>query len=224
MKVILLPGMDGTGLLFEPLAQQLSRRLDVEVVPLNDVSGDSYVELAQQIAKGIQGEKIILVAESYSGRIAYELCHILGERIVKVIFVASFISRPSSIARLSVLVPASFIQSKFMPDWLLNVSCFSGLGSQAQISLVNRAIDQAGSLKLKRRLSMMAVMDTPRDHLAIQAVYIRPIQDRLVDASAVHVLAKVFTQLDIEKVAGGHFIALAQPEECANIILRAAEL
>ena len=74
MKILLLPGLDGTGLLFEDLLAQLPTTVDVEVISMDELCGSSYVEQAKEIATNVGDTKILLVAESYSGRVAYELC------------------------------------------------------------------------------------------------------------------------------------------------------
>lgn len=59
MKLILLPGMDGTGMLFEPLLREL-RELDTEVVPLPNSGPQDYASLAEVVAN-------IIASDSGSG-------------------------------------------------------------------------------------------------------------------------------------------------------------
>ena len=50
MKLVMLPGLDGTGLLFENLAQELSRKFEVTIISFEGVSGQSYKQQAAEIA------------------------------------------------------------------------------------------------------------------------------------------------------------------------------
>ncbi|SDZ97993.1 alpha/beta fold hydrolase [Microbulbifer marinus] len=221
MKVILLPGMDGTGLLFEPLIKHFPQNIEFEVVSLNETPGTDPREQAIEISKKIVDPRVILVAESYSGRIAHELFNILGKKIAKIIFLASFISRPSKISKLTGLLPEFLLNPSVVPDWALNTICFAGHGRREQISLVRRAIGLVDPTVLKARLHQLSNLEVPQNTQNVQAVYIRPTNDHLVSSEAVKILAKTYDQLQIETVAGGHFIAQAKPDECARVILSA---
>lgn len=222
MKIVFLPGMDGTGLLFSELVKNMPQDMDHEVVCLNDIQGVSYRQQSKQIAEKIGPSNVILVAESYSGRIAYELCNILENRISKVIFIASFISCPSRLAKLAAVSPENFLKPHLFPNWLIKRLCFGGRGNRELSESVRRAISRVEPKLLKQRLKNMAELEAPSRYQLKEAVYIRPTNDYLVGREALQVLRKVYSELNIETVEGGHFIAQTAPESCARIILRAA--
>ncbi|MCA0901113.1 alpha/beta fold hydrolase [Microbulbifer agarilyticus] len=221
LKIVFLPGMDGTGLLFKGLIQNIPKEIDREVVCLNEIEGESYHQQAEEVAEHIGSSSVVLVAESYSGRIAYELCNILGRRVSRVVFIASFISCPGRLGRLAALLPELFLKPNFFPDWLMKTLCFDGRGNRVLIEQVRQAITEVEPSVLKRRLLNIAELDRPKGHLSTEAVYIRPTNDRLVGYDAIKVLGNVYPKLSIESLEGGHFIAQTAPERCARVIVRA---
>ncbi|WP_346837028.1 alpha/beta hydrolase [Microbulbifer sp. SAOS-129_SWC] len=222
MKIVFLPGMDGTGLLFSELILNIPSEIDREVICLNEIQGVSYREQAEQIAEKIGLSSVVVVAESYSGRIAYELCNILGRRVSKVVFIASFVSCPGRLAKLAAVLPKYLLKPNLFPNWLMKILCFDGRGNRALIEHVRHAIAQVGPRALKQRLLNMAELDEPKDQQSTIAAYIRPTNDRLVAYDAIKVLGNIYPQLSIESVEGGHFIAQTAPESCARVIVRAA--
>ncbi|WP_299945098.1 hypothetical protein [uncultured Microbulbifer sp.] len=102
MKILLLPGLDGTGLLFRHLIEALPESLDLELISFFDFPQKIYLEQAQRLAELFSDRQLFLVAESYSGRIAYELCSLMSNKIKGVVLIASFISPPSKVSRLAV--------------------------------------------------------------------------------------------------------------------------
>ncbi|NMM39567.1 hypothetical protein [Pseudoalteromonas arctica] len=85
MKILLLPGLDGTGLLFEKVTENLPENLDTEVISYELLKGVTYAEQGAELAKRFKDTDIYIVAESYSGRVAYEFISYLA-----VVFEASY--------------------------------------------------------------------------------------------------------------------------------------
>ena len=209
-------------MLFNELIFHIPNEIDQEVICLNEIQGVSYRQQAEQIAEKIGSSSVVVVAESYSGRIAYELCNILGSRVSKVVFIASFVSCPGRLAKLAAVLPEYFLKPNLFPNWLMKMLCFGGRGSRALMDQVRQAVAQVGPSALKQRLLNIAKLDEPKDHQTTAAVYIRPSNDRLVAYDAIKVLGNIYPQLSIESVEGGHFIAQTAPESCARVIVRAA--
>ncbi len=213
--------MDGTGLLFNELILNIPSEFDREVICLNEIQGVSYRQQAEQIAEKIGSSSVLVVAESYSGRIAYELCSILGARVSKVVFIASFVSCPGVLAKLAAVLPEYFLKPNLFPNWLMKMLCFDGRGNRVLMDQVRQAITQVKPSALKRRLLNIAELDEPKVQQSTAAVYIRPTNDRLVAYDAVKVLGNIYPELSVESVEGGHFIAQTAPESCARVIVRA---
>lgn len=72
MHVILLPGMDGTGMLFGPLIKELGNTANIRAINYSGDLEQSYEILVDEVRKQLPNhEDFILVAESFSGPIGY---------------------------------------------------------------------------------------------------------------------------------------------------------
>jgi len=221
MKIILLPGLDGTGLLFKKLKESFPDNLDIEVISYDSLPGISYFEQAAEVARRFEGIDVYIVGESYSGRVAYELFKILGCRVKGIAFLASFVSSPSILSRVSGFLPVNLLTSNFVSKKLLYLFGFSLIGSSDLINEVFASINKADKFKLRSRLRNIAGLDKPDYVLTCPVRYIRPSRDMLVSASAVRFLSSKCSNFRQVEVRGGHFVAQSNPGECAKVIYNA---
>jgi len=210
--------MDGTGLLFGSLIESLPKGFNIEVVCLNDISGATYIDQAKEIANRFLESNIFIVAESYSGRIAYELCNILGSRVSGVVFIASFISSPSVLSRLASFLPISLLKPYSINKWLIDKVGFGGNGDSDLIGQVFESLSKADIVKLKQRLKNIAELNAPKVVHSTPATYIQPTRDYLVSAKAVHTIGTLFSNIAVVTLPGGHFIAQENPCGCSEVI------
>ncbi len=221
MKIIFLPGLDGTGLLFDRLIEQFPESWNYNVVSYNSIKAESYLGQAKEIAARINDKDIFVVAESYSGRVAYELYHLLSERVKGIVFLASFISRPSQIARLAKFLPVFLLKPNFLTKLILYLFGFNLSGDKGMVIKVFDSLQKSDKLKLRSRLYNIATMPKAARTVECPVTYVRPSTDFLVSSSAVKLLASKSSKFNLVEVNGGHFIAQSNPAECAQIIRNA---
>lgn len=223
MKIILLPGLDGTGLLFQGLVKELSPEFDVEVISYDDIEAVSYLDQAKEIAETIKAEEIFIVEESYSGRVAYELGLILGKRVKGIVFLAGFISRPLIFSRLASYVPIKVLAPNVFGKYLLNLFGFNLSANNDLVDSVFNSLRQADKRKLKYRLRNISDLDKPLKTLTCSVIYVRPSRDLLVGEKAVQYLASKCLSFSQVNVNGGHFIGQSNPGACARVVSNAVE-
>jgi pimeloyl-ACP methyl ester carboxylesterase len=88
LPIVLLPGLHGTGDLFEPFLACAPPHLRPIVVPLPEKS--SYAELLEEVRRQLPAGRFAIVAESFSGPLAVALARGASERVVGVILCNSF--------------------------------------------------------------------------------------------------------------------------------------
>ncbi len=93
MKLVLLPGMDGTGMLFDRLIALLP--LDCQIIVLPKGADQSYTYLTEYCIGRLPREDFVLLAESFSGPIAARIASDRRPNLKAVIFVATFLQPPS---------------------------------------------------------------------------------------------------------------------------------
>ena len=73
LTLVLLPGLDGTGLLFEPLLAALPSSIRTQVVAYPPDQSLSLAEYAALVRKLLPKGDVVLLAESFSGLVALSL-------------------------------------------------------------------------------------------------------------------------------------------------------
>lgn len=218
MRLILLPGMDGTGKLFSPLINLITD-IDVDVIPLPHEGPQDYDSLTQWVSTKLPERDFILLAESFSGPIAANLSRQNNPHLKSVIFVASFLSAPSSwklavvrclpIKFLFKMPGAKFFQKAFCLGWdiepdLLKLFEFS-LAEVSQATLAAR-------LKTLSKLMYLPFVST------LPVVYIQATKDKLVPTLVLQDFVSAYPRMKVIKIQGPHFLLQARAEECAKII------
>jgi pimeloyl-ACP methyl ester carboxylesterase len=223
VKVILLPGLDGTGLLFKPLLEQTpsSDRFSIFSLIQEPIGYQPQIELLE---KEIGDAEVILVAESYSGYIAYELACQGNIGIKHIVFVASFLVPPSFLMKFLGNIPLGLIKSQLLPYGILNYFLFGNKGNRELEKSFYTSINSVSNRVLIRRLKNISELKLPTKTLKIPCTYIKAKSDRLVNANSVKMFEKVCTNLTIKLVDGGHFVLQSNPKTCLGIINRAIAL
>lgn len=134
MRLVLLPGMDGTGELFTEFLANYPFESIIIQLPQDGLQ--DHVSLAKTIEKQLPNEDFVILAESFSGGIVPELLKRKNHHIKGVVLVASFLSCPSKLLLASArLIPITLIPklpfSKLAYRHLL-------LGKQAPSKLIDQ--------------------------------------------------------------------------------------
>ena len=220
MKIVLLPGMDGTGELFESVLNELSEH-ECLVIPLPSSGQQDYASLVEYVKSKLPEEECILVAESFSGPID---AYLAEEEKVKVkvkgiVFVATFLTPPSKfLLAMSQLLPIKFLSKLPGSGLVLQAMMFGHQASKDLLNQFQNIIDQIDIKILKNRLKTMQSLKFIGKESNVPATYILPTNDRLVSNSKHHEFNKYFSQLQVKEVNGPHFVLQTNPEESAQII------
>ncbi|KAF0804272.1 hypothetical protein A6D6_03194 [Alcanivorax xiamenensis] len=220
MKLMLLPGMDGTGLLFRDLLTHLTS-LECEVIPLPDSGRQDIERLSDHIAGQLPDSDYMLLAESFSGKIAERLLLREDPNLKAVIFVASFLSRPGRLLPgLAAALPVKSLLA--LPASSLGIRWFL-MGRDASddaIARFKQTVSTVPGKVLGERLRQIAGMRFEGHQFTVPALYLRPRDDVLV-RNATEEFQAAFADLNIVELEGPHFILQARPEQCAHRIAEA---
>lgn len=224
MRIILLPGMDGTGLLFEPLLQVLPRDCATTVISYPSDRRTSYSDLIDYVKTRLpEKEDFIIVAESYSGPIGYAIACEPPPRLKAVIFVATFISKPNHFMWLFFLLPMNLVLKLTMPKWLLKHFLIGYDAEEKLVDLFVSALQTVSSHVLADRLKAMARLQPANNKIKVPCTYIAADQDRAVTYEHINEFKQVAPQLDVVTIPGPHGILQSQPAECAKVLMNCVE-
>lgn len=220
MILILLPGMDGTGILFKPFLNALPKNILTKLITYPCEQMLSYDELVLFVQRQLpEKTEYIILAESFSGPIAYEIAKQNNENLKGIIFAASFIKPPNKYIALARLIPVSF--SFLIPDHLPDFVLKFLLGHQANKSLyqlVNSALTKVKKNVLLFRIMAMAGLPENTQTVIKNCLYIQAKNDRLVASDNAIGISKISQKFQLFKLEGSHFVLQINPKECSKIV------
>ncbi|MHC9509728.1 alpha/beta fold hydrolase [Kangiella sp. M94] len=222
MKIILLPGVDGTGILFEPFVEIFIADVPVEVIPLTKDSDQSILNQVSIIEDAVGDEEVVLIVESYSGLLAYELARRNKVSIKQIFFFGCFLQPPSLIGKIGRFLPVRLLN--IIPDKLLSHILFNRWSSPELIALFRKAVESVNFPNLKQRLKTIATHPKPTQPIDIPCVYIQGTMDNLVSAYNVKAFEELCRNLQVEVVEATHMLLQTQPETMSQLIHKYLQL
>jgi pimeloyl-[acyl-carrier protein] methyl ester esterase len=220
-KLILLPGLDGTGKLFKGLVEALSGRFKTQVVsyPPNEVT--SYTQLAERLQLFDGGEPVVLIAESYSTPLAIRLAARNPSNLKAVVLCAGFVTTPVGgltrfasvlVAPFSFRVPLHYWVARF---WLLGHGADSAL-----VEDVRAAVAAVSPRVLAFRVRDVLSCDVGAEltQVRVPVLYIQAKQDRLVRPRSFDKIRAIGSRVEKVQIDGPHLILQREPHKAAEII------
>lgn len=220
--LVLLPGLDGTGLLFRPLLAALPESLKTMVVsyPVNEIL--DLDSLADLVARRLPDDAVLL-AESFSGLVALTLLKRAPARVRGLIFVGAFAEPPRPyLLRLAPLSSRTAAMMRSVPAFLLRTYCLGSEATAAEIRLLREALAAVSPAVLAQRLALVAARhDFRKARHDLPVSYLRARADRLVPAVCARWFEQRFAGCRVQEIDGPHFLLQARPREAATAIAAA---
>ncbi|MBL1276705.1 MAG: hypothetical protein COB30_011510 [Ectothiorhodospiraceae bacterium] len=222
-KIILLPGLDGTGELFGPLLSVVEEKRIVSVIRYPEDKILTYDELVDYVGDIIKNENAIyIVAETFSGPIAITLLSKFRNIIKGIILVVSFISPPRKLLLTFVkLMPFTFLLRFEIPDFFIKRYFLGKDIDRHVVERFKKSIKGVHAEVLKARLIQISTLDIHSfervKHGDIH--YLQASADMLVKADSLLALARVLN-INSVVVDGPHFLLQAKPVECGELIIK----
>jgi len=219
-KLIILPGLDGTGTLHAEFLSALSgtfERSQVLAYPSNETLG--YAELETLVRAELPGsEPFVLLGESFSGPIALAIAAKPPANLVGLVLSTTFAQRavavPAFLVPLLRLAPVRAVPSVLLTWGLLGRWATPQLTASLQRSL--RAVSP--SVLRFRAEATLRVQEPVLADIRVPVLYLRARDDRLIAAKAADYLRASIAQCRIVDVAGPHLLLQAAPLECAHAV------
>lgn len=215
MKILLLPGLDGTGELFEQFLRLLPTTLTSCVCPLPMQGDQDPKSLAKFLAENyLLTDDVLIIAESFSGPVAYELVQHHGGKIKGVVLVSSFLTVPHVLLRLARWLPLRLFPWHWTPSWALRWFCVGSDASENLVRQIQHAIASVPSSTIAERVKVLSRLRAPSEKSDIPCLYLQPTNDRLVPKWHAGKLGSLCNDLNVKEIPGPHFLLQANPEGC----------
>ena len=220
VSLVLLPGLDGTGDLFQPFLQELTSQVEPVVVSYPTDGPQDYAALVHVVLKNLPSNRpFVLLGESFSGPIAVLVAASRPANLVGIILCASFVTSPRPLARLFALIsavaPLHLLSSVAGPSILMG-----RFKTQTLSGLLAAAVSRVPSETLRKRYRAVAAVDVRAEfsNLSLPALYLRASEDIVVPASAAETFAHVNDRAKVEVIEAPHFLLQCAPARAANVV------
>lgn len=226
LRLVLLPGMDGTGDLFAPFIEALPEGFEVQIVRYPADRALSSSELAQLLKLATAGSApFVLLAESFSSPIAIEWAATNPSNLRGLVICAGFASSPiPTWLRLvcSFLAPVCFLVTP--PPIVVKFLLVGDDPPIGMVSAVQSAISSVKPSVLSSRLRSVLACDarSALSRLAIPLLFVQPKQDRLVGGAKLEEMRQIEPSAAVETVDGPHLLLQREPQRSAEVIARFA--
>jgi pimeloyl-ACP methyl ester carboxylesterase len=225
VKLILLPGMDGTGRLFERLLAVLPPEISPRVISYESAPAHDYDSLCTFVSTLLPSllqsrEPFVLLGESFSGPIAVRV-GALAPDCVGVVLVASFVRCPMRVPRWATRIagPLRYLSA---PSAAARTFLLNGHDDVTLANELSATLKRVPPAIIAARLAAVISVDA-RDaltQLGIPVLDIRAERDRLVGARAANDIALYGDEVTTLEIDAPHMVLQASPVECARAIVK----
>ena len=208
---VLLPGLDGTGRLFDPFLTAKPERFTAQVIsyPPKEIA---YENLESYLKPKLpESRDFWLVAESFSGPLAVRIGAQGPPGLLGVVLVCSFVRSPRPFWLRA--LPWSLLCRVPSPAWVLR---WTGAGFQASPELVRQvraARESIGPAVVAGRLASVSTVDESESlvRCAIPTLYLRARRDRIVLRGSAEHIRRLKPDTEVAVLDGPHMLLQAAP-------------
>ncbi len=216
--LVLLPGLDGTGIMFDPFVQALEG-FETRVVRY-PIGLTSYADCEGFARSFLPVDRpFLLLGESFSGPVAIALAAKRPAGLLGLVLCVTFARNPRpALAWTAPLL--RILPPRQLPQALLRNLLFGPWVTESLSALARTMLPQVPSATLKARLlAVMAVDHTDLlRQVQVPILALRASQDRLVPRAATDWVQAHLSSLDITTLQGPHWLLQTRPEACAQAI------
>lgn len=221
-KLVLLPGLDGTGKLFADFVQALPAAFETETVRLPENGNFTYSELTFFLRTVTRDSSpFVLVAESYSTPFAIQYAAMNPPNLRGMVLCAGFAKSPIRGWRrfvYSFLTPLALhaTLSRLFATYFL-----VGLGApHALAAAVRSTVSSLAPKLLSSRIHEIAVCDAREQlgQIQVPILYLQALRDRLVPPGCLAEIRLMKPQTAVVAIDGPHLLLQREPRKAADAI------
>jgi pimeloyl-ACP methyl ester carboxylesterase len=209
-QVLLMPGLDGTGDMFEPFLEAAPAGYDLRALSYPTDTAFTYAELADWVAARLPTHPISLVAESFSGPVALLVAQ-RRSNVAALVLCATFVRSPypAVLAR----APRAFFRKR--PAAAIARHILTG----GDVRLARAAISALSTVQpdvVASRIQNILTLDC-RDALLEfdkPLLYLSPTKERLLPSGATRTIRELRPDAAFREIDGPHLLLQCKPREC----------
>lgn len=219
LSIVLLPGLDGTGILYDELADHLSEQLQLQVIsyPLDQLWG--YQQLLDFIRPQLPTEPYVLLAESFSGPLGILLAAEKPTHLAALMLCCTFGRNPLPAAKGLATAVDKLPWNQLVHHW--TALWLQGRFASSQLSeLLEKALLMVPEQVIKQRAKDVLKVDVLAEFASLELplLYLQARQDRLIWSFNAKTLQQLQPDMQLVKLDAPHFLLQARPAQAARCI------
>jgi pimeloyl-ACP methyl ester carboxylesterase len=221
-KLLVLPGMDGTGLLLNPFIESLGRRVDAQLFDYPTHVIQSYEEIISNVEAMLPrtGEDFAILAESFAGPVALSLAQKGIPGLRALILVVSFAATPRHfLLQLTRYLPMDRLLGLPVPRRFARRLMLGGSAPEGTLDKLFEVFYMISPEVLASRLDEMRKLTLHQEVLDMPAMYIQATDDLLLPDNALNDVKAFLPQIEVHRIDGPHLILDTQPKTCARLVV-----
>ena len=221
MKIVLLPGLDGTGVLFRPFVRHLPQNLAPVVVSYPHDRELGYSELMPIVLQNLpRDEAFVLLGESFSGPLALMLAATRPAGLRAVVLCATFVRNPTWVRYpwLAYLVhPMAF---RLYPQFSATKALLGGYSTSELRALTREAIGAVRPEVLAHRVRSVMRVNVADElmNCPVPILYLRGSRDLVVPGRNLREIQALLPNIRVSTMEAPHMVLQTQPAACARAI------
>lgn len=222
LKVVLLPGMDGSGDLFTDFLAALPAAYDKQTAQYPADQELSYADLEPLVRPLLPNDApFVLVAESYSSPLAIRIAASHPEGLVALVLCAGFATSPLKglLHDLTGLLPLRTLRPVF-PSFVTRMLLLGDDASDALVTAVAAEIDWVEPAVLAARVREVLMVDVRAElaEINVPIQYLRAAKDRLVSVECMEEIVTIQPSTAVATIDAPHLLLQCEPQICARVI------
>ncbi len=217
-EIVLLPGLDGTGELFDRLAARLAPEIAVKIIRYPDDPSLGYAGYAEIVRNEIGSRAVYLLGESFSGPVAVRVATQLGAQIRGVVLAATFVKNPWPAW---LIRRAALVDPRSTPSHIRDAILMGTYGDQELVGKVDEIVRNLSRSVRAARLRAIAEVDVRPDfaRLACPILVLHGRGDWLVRKSPIQRVVSQKGRARMVVIPGAHMLLQTRSVEAAAEII-----
>ena len=223
VSLVLLPGLDGTGRLFDPLIGYLPEGINPIVVSYPNDRPYGYQDLIKIVNKCLpDNDDFVILGESFSGPLSIMIAGQRPKRLIGLILCATFAKKPF---RFLPSWAGYFSISPIYQLWPATIKLRAIIAKGKYDNLVQMALKAIESVKpevVSARVKEILNVNVEQDLVEINVpmLYMRSRKDYLIKKHNIKRIKRLKKDIEVIDIDTQHFLLQLKPEKAAYEITR----
>ena len=220
ITLVLLPGMDGTGIFFEDFVAVIQRDFKPVIVRYpNDPSlGYAGLEPIARVALP-RDEPFLILGESFSGPLAISIAASNPAGLLGLILCVTFARNPHPLLPLvcAILKPLPACR---VPRFIQQPNLFGRFNSPYLGAKLREVRSRVSQRTLKARLEAVASVDVSEKlrRVSVPTLYLRGRHDRVVSRASGDYIRKIQPNIEVAELDAPHLLLQVAPQAATKIV------